>query len=177
MRWRLHRGVALVLVGVLVGASACSGPKTSASTVPPPSVSVNQSPTTVSIDPTSPIRVAMAPKAELRGNVLAVSGTTSLLDGSVISWKMGRDRGEGVWDTYLSGETEVRGGQFSFQANVDSIPGDKLYALLVFSFFSSVNQPEQVREKYGERGQNLEGDHVHFHGDYRVLEYWLPVAR
>lgn len=82
-----------------------------------------------------------------------------------------------MWDTYLSGETEVRGGQLSFQANVDLIPGDKLYALLVFSFFSSVNQPEQVREKYGERGQNLEGDHVHFYGDYRVLEYWLPVAR
>lgn len=70
MRWWLHRGVALVLVGVLVGASACSGSKTSASTVPPPSVSVNPSPTTVSIDPASPIRVAMAPKAELRGNVL-----------------------------------------------------------------------------------------------------------
>lgn len=185
MRWWHHRGVVLALLGVLLGASACSGPRTpvstvppsSLSTVPPSSVTVSQTTTTVSIAPTSPVTVAMAPKAELRGNVLAVSGTTSLLDGSVISWEMGRDRGGGLWDTYLSGEAEVRGGEFSFQANVDSIPGNKLYALLKFSFFSSVNQPEQVREKYGERGQNMKGDHVHFYGDYRVLEYWLPVTR
>ncbi len=177
-----------MLLGVLMGASACSEPSTPTSTAPPASVSVDQTPTapsvsanrfstTVSIHPTSPFRVTLAPKAELRGNVLAVSGATSLLDGSVISWNIGRDRGEGAWDTYLSGVTEVRAGQFSFQADVDSIPGDKLYAWLVFSFFSSANQPEQVREKYGERGQNLEGDHVHFYGDYRALEYWLPVAR
>ncbi len=51
-----------------------------------------------------------------------------------------------------------------------------LHVLLTFSFLSAVDQPEQVRKKYGERGQNLEGDQVHFYGDYRVLEYWLPVT-
>jgi hypothetical protein len=184
MRLWLHRGIALVLISILAGASACSGSGTSASTVspssvstaPPSSVADSQTPTTVGAAPRSPVTVTMVPKAELSGNVLTVSGTTSLIDGSVLSWKMGRDEGERP--EYLSGETVVQDGRFSFEANVESIPGDNLYALLSLSFLPPTNQPEQVLEKYGELGQNLEeGDHVHRGGDYRSLEYLLSVTR
>jgi hypothetical protein len=123
--------------------------------------------------------VTTAPKIELRGDVLTVSGTTDLIDGSVLHVSMGRDEGDGHWEAYVMGATEVRDGRFSFQADVASIPGSKLYASIVFTFLPTgdqPSQPEHVKAKYGKYGQNLEGNHMHGAGDYRFLEYWLPVT-
>jgi hypothetical protein len=173
MRRRLCAGAKAALLGVLLSAAGCSGPA-----VPPtvlsPSPAVTGTPAPVSVESTVPVRVSIAPRARLRGNTLTVSGTADLIDESVIAWEVGRARSEDQWDTYRSGKAVVKGGRFSFKANVKSIPGRKLYAFLLFG---TDGQPVQVRARYGEFGQNLRGSHQNFHGDYRTLEYWLGVSR
>ena len=196
---------ALLVLAMLPAVWACSGSDSAASTLTPqPSVVSRGSETTttlsadspdstvvagttsapvistltsVGVTPRHPIHPAMAPKAELRGDTLSVSATTDLIDGCVISWMVGRDRGGGKWDMGPSGTTEVRSGRFSFQTDVSSITGDKLYVSLSLSFMRPDSQPQEVVDKYGALGRNLEGDHVHYGGDYRWLEYWLPVSR
>jgi hypothetical protein len=174
MRTWMYGGVTFALLGVLLGLSACSGPSAPRPSSQAGSAAAGQLPARTGVGVTAPVKVTMTPSASLHGNTLTVSGSTNLPETAVIDWEVGRARAESNWDTYSSGKTVVAGGRFSFTVNVKSIPGDAIYALLVFS---TNHQSEQVRATYGEHGENVAGDHARSHGDYRTVEYGLVTAR
>jgi len=173
--WRTV-GTTLALSAALIVVSGCSRPTSTALIASPqaPASSVAATSAPASADAAGPVRVGIKARTTLRGGVLTVSGTTQLVDASVIGWEVGRARPGDVWEVRRSGKATVEGGRFSFRADVNSIPGSTLYVFLVFS---TDQQPQTVRTRYGEVGENLRGSQVELHGDNRTLEYWLKVKR
>jgi hypothetical protein len=120
------------------------------------------------------IDVWMKPSTDLRGRRLHVSSATSLMDGSVVHWEVGRNSSSRQWDVHQSGTATVADGSFRFSADTRNVPGRKLY---VFLMFSTRGQSKAVIERYGDTGQYVTGNHLEGHGEYRTIEYWVGVSR
>ena len=173
--WRIA-GAAFALSAALMVASGCSRstPREPVASPQAPAVSAVATSVPASTGASGPVRVGIDARTKLRGGVLTVFGTTKLVDASAIRWEVGRARPGEVWEVRRSGKATVEGGRFSFRTDVSSIPGSILY---VFVTFSTYGQPQAVRTRYGDVGENLRGSHIERHGDYRTLEYWLKVKR
>jgi hypothetical protein len=181
---RLRSSALLVAFAALVLALGCSGRSVSTPPAEPlTSASSSATPTPVPTPvatpvprrevSTAPVRVSVTPHAVLNGDVLAMSGTTDLVDASVLIWEVGR-WSDGSGTPYRKGKVTVADGKFSFDANVSSVPGKTLYAFLVYAMDG---QPDSAVAKYGDFGQNLRSSHLVRQGDYRMLEYWVQVKR
>jgi len=129
---------------------------------------------TASVTSTGTVRVRIVPKVTVHNGVLSLTGTTSLIDGAVIHWEVGRAKPNDQWVVDRSGDAVVQGGRFSLRTNVRSVPGKTLYAYLLFTTYG---QPEAVRALYGETGGHMRNDHDVMRGDYRRLEYWVKARR
>lgn len=179
----LFRNCALgvALSAALVGGLGCSPGNVRRSSDPALSVQASEAQTPAqpesAVEPTSPAptiaRVRVKPTAKVSEGFLTASASTNLMDGAFMSWQVGTGAGDN-WRVRRAGKATVVRGRISFRTDVRARADSKLYLFLTFTTYG---QSPVVKARYGETGQNLRGDHLQMHGDYRTLEYWVTVAR
>ncbi|GGM29343.1 hypothetical protein GCM10011351_14310 [Paraliobacillus quinghaiensis] len=85
---------------------------------------------------------------------VTIEGTTNLEDGSVINYQVTNYKETEIPE---EGTTEVQDGSFSYTVDIsDYEPGE----YEVYNAFIPYKQPEEIKEIYGEMGENLSGDVV-----------------
>ena len=110
-----------------------------------------------------PIETHMTADARVGASTVTVSGTTNLPDGAVIDYDVSNAE-YGV--PVVGGHTVVSNGEFSFVADVASLPAGKADVWLWFEV-SPARQPVPVVLTYGPGGERMAGDQVSSDsGDY-----------
>ena len=92
---------------------------------------------------------------------ITIEGATNLEDGSVINYQ--------VKEIPVEGTTEVHDGSFSYTFDIsDYEPGE----YEIYTAFTPYNQSEEIKEIYGEMGENMSGDIVNsdYVEDLKLIE-------
>ena len=121
-------------------------------------------------------------------DVLTVEGTLTVPDGAFVAYSVDNRMqetpgGELVATERVLSATEVRDETFAFQVPVEGWEGDSVYVAIAFLTryalemdIGVVEQPAEVVELYGERGEHMEGD-VTVEDDSRWIETEFVVER
>lgn len=108
----------------------------------------------------------------LEADVVHVDGLTTLIDGSLVScevWHESEDHGFGPGTYITLTSTTVINGAFSCRPSVEGWPEGSITIAVVFDP-SEPEQPDQVVQTYGRRGQGLAGPQATSTSDGRVLQ-------
>jgi hypothetical protein len=102
-----------------------------------------------------PSDVALTVEAELRGNILTISGETDLPDGTTLNWDAAKDS-FGAVGPNISGTATVVAGRFlAEQRFVSLAPGTQV--VVAVRFYPGADQPKQAIDRFGEDGERLRG--------------------
>lgn len=149
----------LLAIAVLAASllAACGSPTTPHSGRSPSSEAEKRDTST----PSRIVRIEV--NGAVDGDILSVSGTATVPDGSLIAWEAGdaltnKPDGEMAFEDGISLVTE---GGFTFDVNVKGWPSTiKVWVAFQTILGTSTNQPPDVVALYGEQGELMEGDTI-----------------
>jgi hypothetical protein len=92
-------------------------------------------------------------------NVLSIQGRTNLPNRAILLYKVSHVAPDPVT---IDGTLAVLDGQYATQVDISSLPPGTVEVWVAFQtiFGNSESQPEEIIERYGERGEYLYGENV-----------------
>jgi hypothetical protein len=96
---------------------------------------------------------------ELNDDVLDFQGETNLPDGTLIAYEVWHEED---FDQFAEGNIEVEDGNYKEEVSVSDWPDGEIIVWVSFQTVlgTSVQQPDEIIEVFGEMGENIEGDNV-----------------
>jgi len=98
------------------------------------------------------VEVAFDETIEITDNLVTISGTTNLEDGTIIEYEI---ENFADLDDFIYGEIVVQDGEFYEEVDISEFGDGEISAWIAFYPF---NQPENIQELYGSMGEYLSGD-------------------
>ncbi|MGJ9460326.1 hypothetical protein [Oceanobacillus sp. CF4.6] len=119
--------------------------------------------------------VDLTMETEAIESTLTVSGETNLPNGTLLTYEVSH---LDDFEKYSTGEIEVIDGDYHTEIDISDWPEGDINVWLAFQTIlgTTVEQPKEVIEKYGEMGENLEGDNV-TDGDMKRIELEETVSK
>lgn len=118
------------------------------------------------------VEASLSPKVSLAGTSAHVDGTTTLPDGAVVEYYYGHElEAVNARNDPHYGTVSVRDGQFHFVTDLSDWPAGKVTLNVEFSVAWEVEQPADVRARFGSQGERLDGPQVYVGspGDPKML--------
>ncbi|MCK0471306.1 Ltp family lipoprotein [Halalkalibacter sp. APA_J-10(15)] len=113
--------------------------------------------------------VELTLNAELNDDVLGFQGETNLPDRTLIAYEIWLDED---FDHIVEGSIEVKDGNYKEEVSIGDWPDGEIVVWVAFQTIlgTSVHQPDEIIEVFGEMGENIEGDSVSETGDMKRVE-------
>jgi hypothetical protein len=105
--------------------------------------------------PFNRVDVELEATAIVVDGTVRVTGTTDLPEGANLAWRIGPAL---VGTPLAEGSVEVRDGAFAFSADAGDWPWARVYATV--ELFIDDEQPQAVRDRYGDGGERMDGPDV-----------------
>ncbi|MEK4303567.1 hypothetical protein [Oceanobacillus sp. FSL K6-0251] len=104
-------------------------------------------------------KVELESNAEIDGNSIVIEGETNLPDDTLIAYEVTHEED---FEYFVDGEMKVSDGIYTEEIDVNDWPEGELRVWTSFQTIlgTSVEQPEEIIEVFGESGENIEGDNV-----------------
>ncbi|MFW6026715.1 MAG: hypothetical protein ACOCRX_10265 [Candidatus Woesearchaeota archaeon] len=123
------------------------------------------------------IEIELEEEITIQDEVVNISGETNFEDGTLISYEIDNYETAEFSDDeafVIDGDMEVNNGEFNDEINIsdEAISG---HTIKVWVGFRTALQPEELQEKYGEEGENLEvdiveGGQINIAGQINIVE-------
>jgi hypothetical protein len=105
-------------------------------------------------------------EAEMEGEIVKIKGDTNLPDGALLAYEISHVDATFVDTTFVEdlfkeGSVTVKNGQYEAEFDLTGWPKGKISVWVSFqTMLAHGEQPEHVIGKYGETGENIEGENV-----------------